>query len=198
MSKTDIAMIVDIRTEGRTRQQIDAQLRQKISGFHKEASRRYKPLGYNLRRVEVFEKDPGKCIIITDTVESEEALRLQELLTELWNQIAWPDASNPSAPYAAFELLVEELVDIGCSTYRHDGGPSNFWLPADGAIKNPRVVEIGRQLYELGNKRLEKMREAADRVSLALGPGAANDLSHHWHEIGLEEWKQGKGECWLA
>jgi len=42
------------------------------------------------------------------------------------------------------------------------------------------------------------MREAADRVSLALGPGAANDLSHHWHEIGLEEWKQGKGECWLA
>lgn len=198
MSKTDIAMIADIRTEERTREQIDAQLRQKISGFHKEASRRYKPLGYNLKRVEVLKQDAGKCVIVTDLMEPAEALRLQGFLTELWNQIAWPDASSPSGPYAAFELLVEELVDLGCSTYRHDGGPSNFWLPGEGARKNPRVVEIGRELYELGNKGLEKMREAADRVEFALGPGAANDLSHHWHEIGLEEWKQGKGECWLA
>ncbi len=198
MGKTDIALIADISTEGRTREQIDAQLRQKIYGFDKEALRRYKPLGYSLREAQVFEKEPGKCILTTEPVESADALKLQEALGELLSKITWPKECDPSEPFAIFEQLVEELVDIGCSTYHYAGGPSNFWLPKDGAKKNPRVVEIGRELYRLGNKMLEKMREAADRVSSALGPVATDDLSHHWHEIGLEQYQQEQGECWLA
>ncbi len=198
MSTTDIAMIADIPTEGRTREQIEAQLRQKINGFHKEALRRYKSLGYSLKKAKVLEKEPGMCVLTTEVVESADAMKLQELMTELWNQVARPDESDPLGPFPIFEQLVEELVDIGCSTYHYDGGPCNFWLPGDGAQKNPRVIEIGRELYRLGNNTLEKMREAAERVSIALGAGAANDLSHHWHKVGLEESKGAQGEYWLA
>lgn len=50
----------------------------------------------------------------------------------------------------------------------------------------------------MGNRKLEMMREACERVSSAKGPVAAEDLSMHWHEIGLQDLKEGKGECWLA
>jgi hypothetical protein len=115
--------------------------------------------------------------------------------------VEWDDLSpdKPSGPSSTLESLLEELVDIGRSTYEYAGGPSNFWLPGEGAKKNPRVVEIGRELYRLGNTDIDLMRKAAKRVSDVLGPGAAGDLSHHWHEIGLEEWQQGKGKnCWMA
>lgn len=128
MPKTDISIIADIRTEGRTKQQIDAQLRQKINGFHKKVSR----LGHNLKKVDVFENDAGKCVIVIDSVEAEEILEAGKVFGGLWKQVAWPEAGQALNSNASFELLVEELVDIACSTYRHNGGPSHFWLPVEG------------------------------------------------------------------
>lgn len=186
MPKTDIMMILDIPTKGRTREQIKAQLQQKIKGFHEEATRRYKSLGYSLKVVDVFEKEPDKRILITDLVDPLDALKLQEALVELWNKIARPDECKNEEPSAIFERLVEELVDI---CYK------GVWLQEG---KNPRVVEIGRELYLLANMKIVKMREAAGRVSYVFGACVAEDLSHHWHEIGLKEWQFGKGEFWMA
>jgi hypothetical protein len=195
-AKTDLAMMADIQTQGRTREQIEAQLRQKIEGFNREAMQRYGDLGFNLKEVRVLAKESGKCIIITDPLDSENVLKLQELLPALWNEIAWPEAGE-AQPFAVFERLVEELVDIGCST-RREKGPSYFWMPGEEVKKNPRVIEIGRELYYMGDKTLHMMRRAALRIAVALGVGAANDLSHHWHEIGLEEWRKGEGDFWAA
>ena len=128
--------------------------------------------------------------------------RGSEPLGKLWNSVAWVDAGDDSAA-ARFERLVEELVDLGCSTHRSERGSSYFWLPGDAPTKHPRtkhprVKEIGRELYQMDGRKLGKMREAAERVSAAIGAGAVADLSWHWHEIGLEEWQQQRGECWLA
>ena len=99
LQKSDIAMIVDIPTQGLNREQIDAQLKQTIHAFHVEATRRYAALGYSLKSVQVFENDPGKCTILTELVSSTEVLRLRGLLSALWNQIAWEGSgSSPSSP----------------------------------------------------------------------------------------------------
>lgn len=118
-------------------------------------------------------------------------------MAELWNSLAWIDA-NDNSDAARFERLVEELVDLGCFTHRLERGSSYFWLPGDAPTKHPRVSEIGRELYQMGGRKLGKMQEAAERVSAAFVAGAVSDLSWHWHEIGLEEWRQQRGECWLA
>ncbi len=64
--------------------------------------------------------------------------------------------------------------------------------------KHPRIIEIGEQLYKLGGNKLGIMLGASNRVNHAFGSTAVRDLAWHWHDFGLEEWEQGKGECWLA
>jgi len=58
-----------------------------------------------------------------------------------------------------FEQLVAELINIGKSTCQDVGHYrtvlSYFWLPGQEAKNNPRVVKIGKQLYRLGNNRVE-------------------------------------------
>jgi len=198
MSKTSINIIADISVEGRTPLQIEAQLKNKINGFNREALRRHESSGYKLKEAQVFAKDPGKCMLITEPVDSEVIMELQKILPALWNEVAYSHEYASTNPFAMFEFLVEQLIDIGCLSYNSGHESYSFWLPGETSRKNPRVIEIGQQLYQLGNNTIGKMQEAARRVSTVLGANAANDLSHHWHEIGLKEWQQGKGECWLA
>ncbi len=197
MPSTDIVILADVSTQGRSPQQVEAQLRQKIHGFCAQVAARFGERGLRVKKATIFTADPGKCAITVQLADAAWALAVQGLLAELWNQIAWVDASDDSDA-ARFERLVEELVDLGCSTHRSECGFSYYWLSGDATTKHPRVCEIGRELYQLGGRRLGKMQEAAERVSAAIGAGALGDLSWHWHETGLEEWRQQRGECWLA
>jgi hypothetical protein len=197
MPAVDIVIVADISVEGRSPQQVEAQLRQKIQGFRAEAHARFGAEGLVIKKATILMAEPGKCILAAELAKPDRALEVQRLLAELWNEMVWYEAGEGShAP--RFERLVEELVDLGCSTHRPEGGSGFYWLPGEPARKQPRAIEIGKELYQMGGRKLVKMREAAERVSAALGARAVTDLSWHWHEIGLDEWRQHKGECWLA
>jgi hypothetical protein len=194
---TDIVILADIPVEGRSPQQVDAQLRQKIHGFCTEVSTRLAAQGLTIKKATILTAEPGKCSLTIGLANPERTLEAQRLLVDLWNSKAWTDAVEENDA-VRFERLVEELVDLGCSTYSMHGGPSYYWVPGDEPQKHPRAIEIGEELYRMGGRSLGKMREAAGRVSAALGASASNDLSWHWHEIGLDEWRQHNGECWMA
>jgi len=107
-AKTDIAMIADIPIKGLKPEQIQAKLKQNISAFHKAAVRRYDFLKFDFREVKVFKEDPGKCIFMIDVTDPRDALRTQQLLVNLWNEIAWSDKNITNAIMA---LLTTEGQD---------------------------------------------------------------------------------------
>jgi len=100
----------------------------------------------------------------------------------------------------AFDTVVEELIRIGRDVEDPSYHNSGYLRPRDTAeqSRDPRAREIGRRLYSLGGNRLKEMQRAHKAVVAALGPIAGAGLNWAWHEIGMEEWQAGKGECWMA
>jgi len=199
MKRIEVQILVDIQIKNRSPEQIKAQFEQKLFAFHHMVKAKLNTEGFSIRKASQKINEPEKCIITCELIGIDEKLvtDLQNQLLSFWKEIAWPDKSTD--PHnAEIEYLIEELVDIGCSTHRKKPGERFFWLDNPNPTKHPRIIEIGEQLYRLGGNKLDIMRGASNRVNHAFGSFAVHDLSWHWHEIGLEEWKQGKGECWLA
>lgn len=96
---TDIALMVSIPTEGLNSEQIEQNLRKKISLFCNEALRRYNSISLTFKEVTIFEKEPGKCTgkctIITGLLDSGNALKLEKLLVDLLSEfglsLGWED-----------------------------------------------------------------------------------------------------------
>lgn len=102
--------------------------------------------------------------------------------------------------------LVAELIEIGIRTKRYaveyedyiyyfrpkgEGiGPDKDW--------DARTREIGEELYRMGEAKIQLMQKAYSSVIKVLGPLAGRYLEALWHEIGLEQCRQGKGEIWLS
>jgi len=101
-----------------------------------------------------------------------------------------------------YENLVSELIEIGKSTKTFNEGDTYFFRSRGEGVGpgdnwDFRTREIGEELYKKGGFKIQLMQEAHIGVVKALGPVAGRCLEAHWHEIGLEQWKQGKGEVWL-
>ncbi len=98
-----------------------------------------------------------------------------------------------------FEILVSELISIGRQTRNND---TFFYRPKGEGIGpfgnwDPRTREIGQELYRMGGNKIQLMLNAHRRVVEVLGYASGSCLESHWHEIGVDEWKQRKGEAWL-
>jgi hypothetical protein len=102
----------------------------------------------------------------------------------------------------SFESFVEELITIGKRTKTFNEGDTYYFRPKGEGIGlgkdwDARTREIGEELYKMGANKIQLMQNAHQRVVQVLGPIAGRCLEAHWHEIGLNQWKQGKGESWL-
>ncbi len=103
---------------------------------------------------------------------------------------------------ATFECLVAELIEIGKNTKSFNEGDTYYYRRKGEGIGlgedwDARTREIGDELYRMGANKIQLMQEAHNSVVKVLGSIAGRCLGAHWHEIGKEQWKQGKGECWL-
>ena len=104
--------------------------------------------------------------------------------------------ANQATGHDKFDDLVEQLIRIGLTS--DNSNVSGYFIKInDNYEKNGNAYQIGRELYELGNHSINIMREACEYVEVNLGRRASSELSSCWHEIGLEDWQQNKGECWL-
>ena len=82
-----------------------------------------------------------------------------------------------------FERLVLELIEIGREPERRGYSSSGYLRPRETAeaSRHPRAREIAEVLFNMGG--LGLMQKANRRVSDVLGPVAAMELSHAWHQI---------------
>jgi hypothetical protein len=102
--------------------------------------------------------------------------------------------------------LVAELIEIGIRTKRYVSeyeGYIYYFRPKGEGIGpdkdwDARTREIGEELYRLGEGKIQLMQNGHSSVIKILGPLAGRYLEAHWHEIGLEQFRQGKGEVWLS
>ena len=96
------------------------------------------------------------------------------------------------------ENLTEELISIGRAK-SHPKAYSGFYIRGanDDFIEEPRAREIGRQLYDLGGRKIDLMKETHSIVASRLGQDAGTELEGCWHNIGFDEWQRGEGECWM-
>jgi hypothetical protein len=116
----------------------------------------------------------------------------------LWEKLtSWGRRDDPKS-------LTEELVRIGKQPHIRGGEGSEpyFWRPPGKGIGptkswDARTRAIGEELHARGKGSLALMLLAHEAVVEALGPLAGHALSAHWHEVGLEAWQAGRGECWL-
>lgn len=110
--------------------------------------------------------------------------------------------SRENEPEASFESLVAELIEIGKNTKSFNEGDTYYYRRKGEGVGlgedwDARTREIGSELYRMGANKIQLMQEARNSVAKVLGPIAGRCLEAHWHEIGMEQWRQGKGECWL-
>lgn len=119
-----------------------------------------------------------------------------------YEEAAETEPARKSKPEASFESLVAELIAIGKNTKAFNEGDTYYFRPRGEGIGwgenwDARTREIGQELYTMGANKIQLMQKAHDSVVQALGSIAGRCLEAHWHEIGREQWQQGKGECWL-
>ena len=70
MPNTDIVMLVDISTQGRSAQQVEAQLRQKILGFCVRAAARFGERGLRVKRATIFTAESGMCALTVQLADA--------------------------------------------------------------------------------------------------------------------------------
>jgi|GEM_PF-2349328 len=109
--------------------------------------------------------------------------------------------SSKNEHEASFEGLVAELIEIGKNTKSFNEGDTYYYRRKGEGIGlgedwDARTREIGDELYRMGANKIQLMQEAHNSVVKVLGSIAGRCLEAHWHEIGMEQWRQGKGECW--
>lgn len=114
-------------------------------------------------------------------------------------QAAADKGSGRTPDQSEFDSLVAELVRIGREAEDPNYCSFGFLRRRDSVedIPHPRAKEIGRRLYDIGNRTSKLMRQANEMVGQALGNSAASALSCCWDRIGEEDCHASKGEIWM-